>query len=119
MIVDMGRYSSVDKETRYGLDGRGIESWWGARFSAPVHTGPGAQPASYTVGTGSFPGVKRPRRGVDHPHPSSAEVKERVSILLLHFGLSWPVVGRAVPLPLPYDRRHLEDSVRGIVTGDN
>ena len=24
------------------------------RFSAPIQTGPGAQPASYTVGTGSF-----------------------------------------------------------------
>jgi len=28
----------------------------GARFSAPVQTGPGAHPASYTVCTGSFPG---------------------------------------------------------------
>jgi hypothetical protein len=24
-------------------------------------------PASYALGTGSFPGVKRPGRGVDHP----------------------------------------------------
>jgi hypothetical protein len=29
----------------------------GARFSAPVQTGPGAHPASCTMGTGSFPGV--------------------------------------------------------------
>ena len=49
-----------------------------ARFSAPVQTGTGAHPPSYTVGTGSFPGVKRPGRGVDHPPTSSAEVKERV-----------------------------------------
>jgi hypothetical protein len=28
----------------------------------------------------SFPGVKRPGRGVDHPSPSSAEVKERVEL---------------------------------------
>ena len=28
--------------------------------------GPGAYPASYTMGTGSFPGLKRPGRGVDH-----------------------------------------------------
>jgi hypothetical protein len=28
---------------------------------------PGAHPASYTVGTGSFLGVKRSGRGVDHP----------------------------------------------------
>jgi len=27
------------------------------------------------MGTGSFPGVKRPRRGVDHPPLSRAEVK--------------------------------------------
>ena len=30
----------------------------GARFSATVRTGPGAHPASSTMGTGSFPGVK-------------------------------------------------------------
>ena len=28
----------------------------GARFSAPIQTGPGAHPASCTMGTGSFPG---------------------------------------------------------------
>ena len=39
-----------------------------ARFSAPVQTGPAGQPSSYTMGTGSFPGVKRSERGVDHPH---------------------------------------------------
>ena len=38
-----------------------------AKFSAPVQTGPGAHPASYAMDTGSFPGVKRPGRGVDHP----------------------------------------------------
>jgi hypothetical protein len=37
------------------------------RFSAPVRTGPGAHPASCTMGTGSFPGVKRPGRGAEHP----------------------------------------------------
>jgi len=44
----------------------------GAKFSAPVQTGPGAHQASYTMGTGSFLGVKRPGRGVDHAPPSSA-----------------------------------------------
>jgi len=38
-----------------------------AIFSAPVQTGPEAHPASYTRVTGSFPGVKRPGRGVDRP----------------------------------------------------
>jgi len=64
---------------------------------------PGAHPASYTMGTGCLPGVKRPGRGGDHPPPSSAEVKERVELYLYSpFGPSWPVLGRALPLPLPY-----------------
>ena len=49
----MDRDSSVGIATRYGLDGPGIEAGWEARFSAPVQTGPGAYPASYTMGTGS------------------------------------------------------------------
>jgi hypothetical protein len=65
----MGRDSSVGIVTHYGLDGPGIESRWEARFSAVIQTGPGAHLASYTVGTGSFPGVSRPERGVDHPPP--------------------------------------------------
>ena len=66
----MGRDSSVGIATRYGLGGQGIESRWGARFSAPVQTGPEAHPASCTMDTGSFLGVKRPGRGADHPPPS-------------------------------------------------
>ena len=55
----MGQNSSVGIATRYGLDGPGIESRWGARLSAPVQTGPEAHQASYIMGTGFFPGVKR------------------------------------------------------------
>ena len=51
----------------YRLDGPGIDSPWGARFSAPVQTGPGTHPASCTMGTRSFPGVQRPGRGSSHP----------------------------------------------------
>jgi len=36
-----------------------VEFRWGARSSIPVQTGPGAHPASYTMGTGCFVGVKR------------------------------------------------------------
>ena len=61
---------------------RGSNPGEGARFSAPIQTGPGAHPASYKIGTGSFPGVKRPRRGVVHSTLSSAEVKERVELYL-------------------------------------
>ena len=64
---NVGRDNSVGIATRYELDGPGFESRCGARFSTPVKTGPGAHPASYTMGTGSFPGVQRPGRDVDRP----------------------------------------------------
>ena len=83
-ISEGGRGSSVGIATRYGLNGPGIESQWGATFSAPVQTGPGAHPASYTMGTGSFLGVNR--RGVvliTHPHLQCPGLK----------------FGRAIPLP--------------------
>jgi hypothetical protein len=90
----VGRDSAVGIATHYGLDGPGIESRWGARFSAPVQINPGAHPASYTMGTGSFPEVKRPGRGVDHPTSSSAEVKERAELYFYSTsGPSWPVLG--------------------------
>ena len=41
---------------------------------------PGTHPASYTMGTGFFLGVKQPRCGLDHPPISSAEVRERVEL---------------------------------------
>ena len=89
-----GRDSSVSVATRYGLDSSGIESRWQARFSAPVQNGPGAHPASYTMDTGSFPEVKQQGRGVDHPPPFSAEIKERVELYLYSSsGASWPVLG--------------------------
>jgi hypothetical protein len=47
-----------------------------ARFLADVQNGLGAHPATCTMGTGSFPGVKRPGRGADHPPSSSTEVKK-------------------------------------------
>jgi hypothetical protein len=44
--------------TRYRLEGVGIESRWGPRFSAPIQTGSEAHPASCKMSTESFPGVK-------------------------------------------------------------
>ena len=41
----------------------------GARFSASVQTGPGAHPASCTMGTGSLAGVKSGRGVTLTPHP--------------------------------------------------
>jgi len=48
----------------------------GARFSAPVQTGRGAYPASWTMGTGTFPGLKRPGRGVDQPSHLAPRLKK-------------------------------------------
>ena len=78
----MDRNSSVGIATHYGLHGLGIESG-GTRFSTPVQTDPGAHPASYTTGTGSFPGVKRLGRGVDHPPHLPPRLKKSRAIPLL------------------------------------
>jgi DNA-binding transcriptional LysR family regulator len=83
LIDSCGPDSAVGIATGYGLDGPGIESRWGARFFAPVQTGPGVQPASCTMGTGSFPGVKSGRGVTLTPHP-----------LLV----PWSRKGRAIPL---------------------
>jgi hypothetical protein len=53
--VVCGLGSVVGIATGYGLDGPGIETRREARFSAPVQTGPGPQPASCTMVTGFFP----------------------------------------------------------------
>ena len=64
-----------------------------------MQTGPGAHPASCTMGTGSFLGVKRPGRDVEHPPAYSAKVKERVEVYLCSpSGPSWPVIGRSLAL---------------------
>ena len=105
-----GRDSAVSIATRYGLDGPGIESRWGARFSVPVQTRPGAYPASCTMGTGSFPGVKRPGRGVDHPTPFKRRGHERVGLYLYSpSGPQWPVIGRTFTFtsikPVKYENK--------------
>jgi len=78
-----GPGNSVGIATGYRLDGPGIKSRWRSRLSAPVQTGPGAHPASCTVDTGSFPGVKSGRGVTLTPH----------SLLI-----PWSRKGRAIPL---------------------
>ena len=75
-----GPGSSVGIATGYGLDGPGIESRWGARFSPPVQTG---SPSLLYNGYRLFPGGKeRPGRDADP------------SLLLV----PWSRKGRAIPL---------------------
>jgi len=81
-LYDVGQDSSVAIATRYRLDGPGSNPGK-ARFSAPLHAGPGAHPASYTMGTGSlFPGVKRPGRDVDHPSHLAPRLRKSRAISL-------------------------------------
>ena len=76
LYAGVGRGISVGIATDYRLDDPVIESLWGARFSAPLQTGPGAQPASCTK-------VKSGRGVTLTPHP-----------LLV----PWSWKGRAIPL---------------------
>jgi hypothetical protein len=90
-----GPGSSVVIETGYGLDGLGIESGVGVGFFAHVHAGPETHPVSCAMGTGSFPGVKWPGRGADHPPPASAPVKQEESYTSAHpLGHFRPVTGQ-------------------------
>jgi hypothetical protein len=68
------RNSSVGKATELRAGRSGSRIPVGARVFAHVQTGPGAHPASCTMGTRSFPGVKRLGRDADHTPPSSSEV---------------------------------------------
>jgi len=78
-----GPGSSVGIGTGYGLDGPGSNPS-GDEILPPVHTGPGAHPASCKMGTGSFPGVKFGRGVLLNTHP-------------LLVPRSWKI--RAIPVP--------------------
>jgi len=72
-----GPDSSVIIATGYKLNGPGIESRCGARFSALVQTGPGALPSSSTMGTVSLLRVNSgPGCEADPSLPFSAVVKK-------------------------------------------
>ena len=81
---------------------RGSNSGGGRDFprSSRPAVGPGSRKNWWPI---SSPEVNLPRRGVDHPLPSSAEVKESVKLCLCSiFGLSRPVLRCIVPFPLNY-----------------
>ena len=50
----------------------------GGEISPPFTTDPVTHPASCIMSTGSFPAIKRPRRGVNHP-PHLVKVKVKFS----------------------------------------
>ena len=78
----VGRDGSVAIATRYGLDGPGSNPGGGEIFR-PLPDRPWDSPSLLYNGYGvSSQRVKRLGRGVDHPPPSSAEVKERGELYL-------------------------------------
>jgi hypothetical protein len=88
--------SVVGIATGYGLDGPGIDSRWGARFSISVQIGPGAYPAFCTMGTWSFPGVNSGRGVTLTPH------------LLL---VPWSRKGGSIPLLSLWDVRPVQSLI--------
>ena len=89
----VGRDSAVGIATRYRLDGPGIESRWGRLFPHPLRPALGANQPPMQWVPGLYRGVKRPGRGIDHPPPNSADVKERVELYLFSTsGPSCPVI---------------------------
>jgi hypothetical protein len=84
--------SVVGVATRYRLDGPGIKSWWGRNFPSHQDWHRGS-PNLPIMGTGSFPGVKRPESGADHPLPSAGLRMGRRYISPVPFCLHWRVMG--------------------------
>ena len=90
----MGWDGSASIETRYGLyieasNPGGVETFRTCPFRP---WGPAS--ILYNRYRVSFPGLKHPWRGVDHPHPSKVEVKDRVELFLCSpCRHSWPITG--------------------------
>jgi hypothetical protein len=103
--LSRSRDSAVGIATRCGIENPGIElRWWGQNFphqSRPV-LGPIQPPIQWVPGHVGG-GDKAVGRGVDHPPPSSAQVKEKVE-LNLYFSCvsSWPVLG--LPFTLTFQK---------------
>jgi hypothetical protein len=77
MSLIWGRDSVVSVAIRYGLDGTGIKIF---RIHPDLLWFPHSLPYNgYRV---SFPGVRRPGRGIGHPPLSSAVVKQRLELYI-------------------------------------
>lgn len=62
-IKEWARIVSI--ATHYKLDGSGVRTPVGARFST-LQNSPKAHPTAYTMGTGSFLSIKQSWHGVNH-----------------------------------------------------
>jgi hypothetical protein len=72
-----------------------FEPRWVRKFFFPSILAPRPNRPPVQWALGLFPGVKWPGRGINHPHPSSVEVKEKVELYVYSsFGRLWPVTGK-------------------------
>jgi hypothetical protein len=91
MKVNTVKVSWYSDLLRTGRSGNRIPV--GARFFSHVHTDARAHPASYSMGTVSFPEVNRPGGGVDYqPHLGRLGL-----YLYIPSEPSWPVLGQTLP----------------------
>ena len=79
--LQCGQGSSVGIATELRAGRSGIESRWGRDFP-PLQTGPGAHPASCTMGTGSILGLKCDRGVLLTTHPFQCRGHERLELYL-------------------------------------
>jgi len=68
---------------------QGLKSGGGQIVHNQPDLGPTQPPLQWVLGYS--PGVKQAGRGIHHPPPSSAEVKERVELYL--YSPAWQVIG--------------------------
>ena len=85
----VGQDSTVGVATSYRVDGWGSNPGGAEIFRTRQERPWGLPSLLYNVYRLSFPEIKRPGRGVDHPPPSSAEVEERIELYL--YSTSWPL----------------------------
>jgi len=88
-----------------------------ARFSAPIQACPGTYPAFHNEYRVSFTVTKRSGRGVDHSHPSRADVKEGVQLYLSPASRpSYPVLGWSLPYLTFYLNRRVHTQQNSYTT---
>ena len=115
--ITAGRDSSVGISDPLWAGRSGDRIPVGARFSAPVHNGPGAHPGPIQWVQGPSPGIKRPGCGVNHPPHLAPRLKKEWSytatlplgpltcsrvnftshLTQRHAGESWTPPNRAIP----------------------
>jgi hypothetical protein len=92
LLLKSGLDSVVFIATRYRLDGRGIESWWGKILRTRPDLPRSLPYLLYGDYGDTYPGVKRLGRGIDLPPRSSAEVEETVELYFYSFSmLPWHI----------------------------